>query len=197
MSKIAKKHAVAYILDAGLYPQDIYLKRGITPRKIVVLIGIRYIDGCHIKKFDLEKAIEHWHDTGSIYYPIIPTQKDNASLRAMRDMRLLKSATNAAARNLKNKHEVVDDFYSSKEWRNLRYLALSLCEGKCTCCGRSAAEHGIVLHVDHIKPRSLYPELSLQLKNLQILCEDCNIGKSNLDDFDFRSAQAKKALSEA
>jgi len=43
-----------------------------------------------------------------------------------------------------------------------------------------------VLHVDHIKPRSKYPELSLTFSNLQILCEDCNFGKSNIDQTDWR-----------
>lgn len=45
---------------------------------------------------------------------------------------------------------------------------------------------GKVMHVDHIKPKSLHPELKYELSNLQVLCEDCNIGKSNLDDTDWR-----------
>jgi hypothetical protein len=36
------------------------------------------------------------------------------------------------------------------------------------------------LHVDHIKPVSKYPELKLEFDNLQILCENCNLGKSNI-----------------
>lgn len=75
-------------------------------------------------------------------------------------------------------------FYSSKDWRQLRYLALSNCQGRCQCCGASAS-NGVVLHVDHIKPRSRYPELELSLSNIQVLCEDCNIGKGDwgLDDW--------------
>jgi len=46
--------------------------------------------------------------------------------------------------------------------------------------------HGIVIHVDHIKPRSRYPELSLEIENLQVLCEDCNMGKSNVFETDWR-----------
>jgi len=42
------------------------------------------------------------------------------------------------------------------------------------------------IHVDHIKPRSKFPELELVFDNLQVLCDDCNIGKSNVDSTDFR-----------
>jgi 5-methylcytosine-specific restriction endonuclease McrA len=52
-------------------------------------------------------------------------------------------------------------------------------------CGRRAG-NGVVIHVDHIKPRSLYPELALEFSNLQVLCMDCNQGKSNRDFTDWR-----------
>jgi hypothetical protein len=80
------------------------------------------------------------------------------------------------------------DFYASREWRDLRFRALKRSNGCCTLCGRSPREHGIVLHVDHIKPRSRFPDLELRLSNLQVLCEDCNLGKSNRDDTDWRYA---------
>lgn len=76
-------------------------------------------------------------------------------------------------------------FYESREWRELRYKALALSDGRCELCGRSK-QNGIVLHVDHIRPRSVAPELELCLENLQILCEDCNLGKSNKDSRDWR-----------
>ena len=43
-----------------------------------------------------------------------------------------------------------------------------------------------VMHVDHIKPRSKFPDLELEFDNLQILCKACNLGKSNKDQTDFR-----------
>ena len=76
-------------------------------------------------------------------------------------------------------------FYLSHEWRELRYRALREQGGRCCLCGRSAKD-GIKLHVDHIKPRSKFPQLALEITNLQVLCEDCNIGKSNTDDVDWR-----------
>lgn len=54
---------------------------------------------------------------------------------------------------------------------------------KCCCCGRSAKD-GIVLHVDHIKPRSLGG--TNDTNNLQTLCWKCNIGKSNKSTADLR-----------
>lgn len=91
----------------------------------------------------------------------------------------------------KNKRQKVtklqnEDFYSSKDWRKLRVRVLERYQCSCMMCGRSPKAHKIVLHVDHIKPRSKFPELSLTFDNLQILCEDCNLGKSNKYDTDWR-----------
>jgi 5-methylcytosine-specific restriction endonuclease McrA len=77
------------------------------------------------------------------------------------------------------------DFYRSEDWRKLRYLALVEHGGKCQACGASA-KTGAVLHVDHIKPRSRYPELQYALSNLQVLCGDCNLGKGAWDETDWR-----------
>ena len=78
------------------------------------------------------------------------------------------------------------EFYMSHEWRKLRAKALEHYGCKCMMCGRSPQTHKVILHVDHIKPRSKHPELSLEFSNLQILCEDCNLGKSNRYDTDWR-----------
>lgn len=77
-------------------------------------------------------------------------------------------------------------FYQTREWRDLRYSALIKYGNRCACCG-SAPKHGVMLHVDHIKPRSIYPEYALCIDNLQILCEACNIAKSNTDETKWRS----------
>lgn len=42
------------------------------------------------------------------------------------------------------------------------------------------------MHVDHIKPRSLHPHLALELSNLQIMCNECNVSKSNKDEVKWR-----------
>jgi 5-methylcytosine-specific restriction endonuclease McrA len=69
------------------------------------------------------------------------------------------------------------DFYSTREWRELRWKVVSISNGCCSVCGRNSKQHGVILHVDHIKPRSKYPQLELVQSNMQVLCEECNIGK--------------------
>lgn len=92
-------------------------------------------------------------------------------------------------RRRKRKNEVKYDapkdlFYSSKEWRQLRYMVLKHYGGACMLCGRTSRHHGVVIHVDHIKPRARCPDLSLRFDNLQVLCEDCNLGKmTQFDDW--------------
>lgn len=80
-------------------------------------------------------------------------------------------------------------FYKSDEWRSLRYAALREAGGKCQCCGQRPTKDN-PLHVDHIKPRSKWPWLSLDPDNLQVLCADCNLGKSNTDCIDWREYDA-------
>lgn len=78
----------------------------------------------------------------------------------------------------------LDPFFQRQDWRILRYQALKVYGRKCALCKQTEGR----MHVDHIKPRSLYPQLALIFDNLQILCEDCNLGKLNLDETDFRHA---------
>lgn len=105
-----------------------------------------------------------------------PTPKD----KRLQDMAFVKS----------------DRFLKSRQWHELRYLALKHNNGCCELCGRSK-EDGIVLNVDHIKPRSKYPELALKLTNLQVLCWPCNHGKSNTDETDWREPSLAKLMGEA
>lgn len=77
------------------------------------------------------------------------------------------------------------DFLQSYEWRKLRLVALKLHGRRCLCCG-ATPETGAVLHVDHIKPRKNYPDLALDINNLQVLCHECNHGKGNWDETDWR-----------
>lgn len=79
-------------------------------------------------------------------------------------------------------------FYSSAPWRFVRYQVLREAKGCCQCCGKRASFES-PLHVDHIKSRHRYPELSLDVKNLQVLCEDCNFGKGVDDETDWRDGK--------
>jgi len=77
------------------------------------------------------------------------------------------------------------DFLESFEWRRLRMEALKKYSPRCMCCGATPKD-GAVMNVDHIKPRKLFPALALDISNLQILCHECNHGKGNWDQTDWR-----------
>lgn len=77
--------------------------------------------------------------------------------------------------------EVSECFYRSWEWKELRYKVLKHYGRKCMCCGETKR-----VVVDHIKPRRRYPELALKFDNLQVLCNDCNMGKGAWDETDWR-----------
>ncbi len=76
------------------------------------------------------------------------------------------------------------DFYNSDAWRELRYKILRKFGFKCMACGASPPK--VVLHVDHIKPRSKYPGMELDPNNLQVLCASCNLGKRHHFEDDLR-----------
>lgn len=83
-----------------------------------------------------------------------------------------------------------DDFLQSYEWRRLRYKVLLQRGRRCECCGRTPND-GIQCHVDHIRPRKRFPQLALEESNLQILCHECNHGKGNWDQTDWREKEAE------
>jgi 5-methylcytosine-specific restriction endonuclease McrA len=83
------------------------------------------------------------------------------------------------------KKVITNDFLQTFEWRRLRMQALKKYGAKCMCCGATPAG-GAVMNVDHIKPRKIFPELALDIDNLQILCHECNHGKGNWDMTDWR-----------
>ena len=76
-----------------------------------------------------------------------------------------------------------ESFYNSEEWKVLRNRVFQKYPDICMRCGNKNN-----LEVDHIKPRSKYPNLELDFNNLQILCRDCNLLKGVKDstDWDFR-----------
>ncbi|HUN16681.1 MAG TPA: HNH endonuclease, partial [Saprospiraceae bacterium] len=66
---------------------------------------------------------------------------------------------------------------------SIRWQVFKRDNWKCLSCGKTA-DDGIILHVDHILPRS---KGGLdELPNYQTLCNICNIGKSNTDQTNLR-----------
>lgn len=63
----------------------------------------------------------------------------------------------------------------------MRFIIMKRDNFKCCMCGRSpATTPGLELHIDHIIPWSKGGETVID--NLQTLCSDCNLGKSNLSE---------------
>lgn len=81
-----------------------------------------------------------------------------------------------------------DAFLASYAWRQVRYQALEANDARCECCGRSKHDlpPGEYLNVDHIKNRRDFPELALEISNLETLCHPCNHGRSNGSTRDWR-----------
>lgn len=88
--------------------------------------------------------------------------------------RVYRAATELPIKEQSNK----SNFYSSREWLALRVEVLANSDKRCAICGASK-DSGATLHVDHIKPRAHYPHLALEKSNLQVLCEPCNLGKTD------------------
>lgn len=86
------------------------------------------------------------------------------------------NSKNNVSTELKIKHKTPRD-----PSKSLRYDVLTRDKYKCVMCGRSPSTNpNIELHIDHIVPYSLGGETVID--NLQTLCSDCNLGKSNKKD---------------
>jgi len=142
-----------------------------------------------------------------IYYPLAvhPYYKDESfdiilnnlleKKRKMREDTLIVSEPNKEEKNelyrtvtcgeeMYSKNE--ESFYNCEEWKTLRNKVFQKYPPLCMRCSNKNN-----LEVDHVKPRSKYPELELELSNLQILCRDCNLLKGIKDssEWDFRNNQ--------
>jgi hypothetical protein len=82
------------------------------------------------------------------------------------------------AEERKRKIEEAEQFYSSPEWNMLRKQVIKLKGRVCAECGRRIVQNNDIT-VDHIKPRSKYPDLALRIENLRILCRSCNSQKGD------------------
>jgi hypothetical protein len=78
-------------------------------------------------------------------------------------------------------------FYLTNQWLYLKKEVHKLYKCGCMKCGKTEGE----THVDHILPRSLHPELQYNIHNLQILCKNCNMKKSNKNNTDYRTELQK------
>ena len=86
-------------------------------------------------------------------------------------------------------------FYSSGSWRALRYATLRKNRERygvltCEVCKSTDGP----FHCDHIEPLSLNWDRRLDPSNVQIMCDDCNLGKGNRDRIDWRPTQEEAVV---
>lgn len=113
--------------------------------------------------------------------------KDAAKWDGSTGIELNEACKGRAINHKKKDNKSTDEgFYNSWEWKKARYAAIIMHGRRCMCCGWSPTSGGDGhLVVDHIKALKLRPDLALDVSNLQILCNDCNMGKAQRSD-DFR-----------
>lgn len=81
------------------------------------------------------------------------------------------------------KLKILSDLKFPGDWKSfevaeadLRMKALTKYKSQCQCCGVSPKENAVMV-VSRIQSEKLYPELAMELDNLQVLCSVCNAGK--------------------
>jgi hypothetical protein len=107
---------------------------------------------------------------------------------------LTKPSENKKPKKKKSKPKDAGKFYKSWEWKQIRYEVLRERGNRCELCGVSPSDtfHGYLV-VDHIQSVRKHPEKRLDKSNLQILCNDCNMGKSDKYHDDWRPETATPA----
>lgn len=141
---------------------------------------------------DLSKARQLMHLLDQKYRDIKTARANGKYTRSLKKLKRKLARANQrlaqgkANSKVPNKNVTPSSFYETGAWREVRYKVLSKSNGKCALCGRTAKQAGSALHVDHIVPRSVNYALELMESNLQVLCKDCNLGKSNKDCRDWQ-----------
>lgn len=118
-----------------------------------------------------------WRAALEAFIEYVNSDKDNEEIEENNSM--LVPINNSVARPKETPKEIK----TKKTTRNinlrLRWTILKRDNFSCIKCGRSPAKDpSIILHVDHIIPWSKDGETVVD--NLETLCEQCNLGKSNL-----------------
>lgn len=95
-----------------------------------------------------------------------------------KELKLLKIKIRLKVQKLLNEDKLIyilsDQFYNSTDWKKIRDQVISRHDNICVRCGSIES-----LAVDHIYPRSKFPEKALDISNTQILCQKCNSSKGN------------------
>ena len=83
-------------------------------------------------------------------------------------------------------------FLGSDEWLHMRKRVLGRLGRACLKCGKTKGK----ICVDHILPKSRFPYLALDIRNLQVLCGHCNGEKGAHDMTDYRPREYRTSIRE-
>lgn len=163
--------------------ENVLVAKGVSKKKALGL--------ANNKRVAITKKIRHY-----LRLNHIPSTKPYHMLKHKELLDLFLSAIGITHEG--NLWEVVYDLYESGEYEFLRAMYVRnmptgdwirirsevfKIHGKvCLCCGSTED-----IAVDHIKPYSLYPELSMDINNMQPLCRSCNSKKGNRRITDYRN----------
>ena len=92
----------------------------------------------------------------------------------------------------KQKNVIIKE-YNKNDWKLTNKERMDLLESLCDmysgCCAYCEGSLNITssAHIDHFRPRNLFPQLTYEYDNLNYSCEKCNRNKSNLWDEDYFS----------
>lgn len=171
----AKKYRLLEVDGAAMYAAMRARKDDLKARKEanIAIFGVVPKEPKEVRK--AKRVMAKAMKTLGLTLAVVPSPPARHAVRAPRSAML-------------DQHAYVNspEFLASFEWRQLRLKAFEKYGRRCQCCGASPST-GAVLNVDHVKPRRKFPELALDLDNLQVLCGDCNHGKAN-QTVDFREA---------
>ena len=138
-------------------------------------------------------AIENINPKGKKLRDILLDEFRNGKLNTYKSIEL-KEKQQPAKKYTKKKQpsktslKAVENIYQSTRWADIKRTVYYLYEFRCMKCGTKEKE----MHVDHICPVSKYPAMKWSINNMQLLCRDCNMEKSNLNEIDYRTLEQKE-----
>lgn len=177
------------------------MKKKLPPKTF--LRFIEFYAGVKAASMKRNKIVELAHESLKSYPEYSNYSKLSPSVIVLQDFYSIVSKTdfiNSFKEHMKSKAEIKNNyiykkaeykgFYYSEEWLSLAKEVRSLYGCKCMKCKCINKE----MHVDHVIPRSKDKSVELDIKNMQVLCKDCNFEKSNLNSIDYRTDTHIKKL---
>lgn len=159
---LQKSRSLLNIPDEELFQnlEEMWIKLGRQPRYTEMQKPLsRYSAGTYEKRFGT------WRMALEKFVDYVNNEKTIATEEAIKKLEVEPVTRHKTKRSI--------------NWR-LRFIVMKRDNFRCKSCGRSpATDPTIILHVDHIKAWANGGETVLE--NLQTLCSQCNIGKSNLE----------------